>query len=37
MISEMTWIWVGIVSLWVVLSIARRIASDHQGPPDHAV
>jgi hypothetical protein len=31
MISEIMWIWVGVVSLWVVLSIARRISSDHRG------
>jgi len=25
MISEVMWIWVGVVSLWVAMSIARRI------------
>jgi hypothetical protein len=40
MISEVMWIWVGVASLWVVLSIARRISSDHRGAPrivDHPV
>jgi hypothetical protein len=31
MISEVMWIWVGVVSLWVVLSIARRISNEHRG------
>jgi hypothetical protein len=35
MLSEMTWILVGVISLWVVLSIARRISSDHRGAPEH--
>jgi len=26
MIPEIMWIWIGVVSLWVVLSIARRIS-----------
>jgi hypothetical protein len=30
MISDLMWIWVGVVSLWVVLSIAQRISSDHR-------
>jgi hypothetical protein len=33
MISEVMWIWVGVVSLWVVMSIARRISSDHRNAP----
>ena len=40
MISDVMWIWVGVVSLWVVLSIAQRISSDHRGAPtivDHPV
>jgi hypothetical protein len=40
MIPEIMWIWVGVVSLWVVLSIVRRISSDHRGPPkiiDHSI
>jgi hypothetical protein len=40
MISEIMWIWVGVVSLWVVLSIARRISNDHRDAAkiiDHSV
>jgi hypothetical protein len=33
MISEVMWIWVGVVSLWVVMSIARRISSEHRNKP----
>jgi hypothetical protein len=33
MISEVMWIWVGVVSLWVVMSIARRISNDHRNTP----
>jgi len=32
MISDFVWIWVGVVSLWVVFSIARRL-SVHRNTP----
>jgi hypothetical protein len=35
MIADVMWIWVGVVSLWVVLSIAQRISSDHRR--DHKI
>jgi hypothetical protein len=30
MISDFIWIWVGVVSLWVVISVARRIGTETQ-------
>jgi hypothetical protein len=33
MISDFVWIWVGIVSLWVVISVARRISSEKSLTP----
>jgi hypothetical protein len=30
MISDFMWIWVGVVSLWVVVSISQRISNDHR-------
>jgi hypothetical protein len=40
MVSDVLWIWVGVVSLWVVMSIARRISHGHRDAPtivDHSV
>jgi hypothetical protein len=33
MLPEIMWIWVGVVSLWVVLSISQRISSEHRKAP----